>query len=266
MRRMRFAARGAALALLATLCVATVGSAVTLDAQSYFTFGVGQLEADIQTLSAAAATQDYAVLSFTGNSVSVLHAPLAGPADVQSMMLSAERLLVLDGARFYLRSSGPTLTYAIRPVHGGLELVLSPKAPIDVVEALTAVIVELQDLGVGGMDVGLDGYRSVARNALKGPAEPQDLASKLDYALYGLMVSEDWFSYAHGKGIALLGLHLEVVVEKLPNAEIPSDFRSAVSSETADLASLVVAVDQLAPLARSAGVGYVRLPYVPVAP
>jgi hypothetical protein len=116
------------------------------------------------------------------------------------------------------------------------------------------------------MDVDLDGYRTFARNALKGPAAPQDLAAKLDYVLYGLGIAEDWFAYASQKGLALLGLHIEVVVEKIPGGTLPATFSADILAETSTVASLVVPVDQLASLARSTGVGYVRLPYVPVAP
>jgi hypothetical protein len=185
---------------------------------------------------------------------------------IGQILLSADRLLVLDGDRFYLRSSSATLSYAIRPSGAGLELVVSPKASIDLVDALTPIFVELQDVGIEGIDVDLTDYRTVVRNPFKGPAEPQDLAAKLDYALYGLVVAEDWFTYASQKGLALLGLRIEVVVEKIPGASLPANFASLVISETADLASLILPVDEVASLARSAGVGYVRLPYVPVAP
>ncbi len=266
MRRMRFAVRGAMLALLAALCVAPAGGAVSLDAQSYYCFDIGGIALSIQTLSTAAAEKDFAVLAYSGNSVSVVRGPSSGSDNVQDILLSAERLLVIDGDRFYLRATNAEVTYAVRPASGGLELVLSPASSVDLVEALTSVMVELQDLGIVGMDLDLDGYRSVARNPFKGPAEPQDLIAKLDYALYGLTVAEDWFAYARQKGIALLGLRLEVVLEKIPGETLPVAFRALVTSESEGLASLVVPVDQLVPLARSAGVGYVRLPYVPVAP
>jgi len=263
---MRFMGKGVALALIAALGMSIASSAVTLDSQSYYSFNIGALAVSVQTLSAAAATMDFAVLAYSDNSVSILHTPSTGLDNVQDMLLHAERLLVVDGDRFYLRATNPMLTYAIRAVDGGLELVASPRSSVDLVDALTSILVELQDLGIAGIDIDLDGYRSVARNPWKGPAEPQDLAVKLDYALYGLTVSEDWFAYAHEKGIALLGLRLEVVVEKIPNETLPTGFRTSITSETTALASLVVPVDQLVPLARSAGVGFVRLPYVPVAP
>jgi hypothetical protein len=266
MRRMRFAAKGAAVALVAALSIAAAGDAVTLDMQSYYAFSVGALAVDSETLSTAAAANGYAVLAFSGNTVTVIRGTDSPTDTVGSMLLSADRLLVLDGDRFCLRADGVAMSYALRPADGGLELIVSPKTSIELIEALMAVLMELQDIGIGGMDVDLGSYRTIVRNPFKGPAEPQDLSATLDYALYGLVVAEDWFAYAAQKGIALLGLRLEVVVEKIPGASLPAAFATSAVSETERLASLVVPVDQLTVLARSAGVGYVRLPYVPAVP
>ncbi len=266
MRRMRFVVKVVSLALLAAVGIAASGGAVTLDPQSYYCFAVSDFAIGVQTLSAAAAAAGFVVLTYSDNSVSVVSGAGSPTENVSQMLLSADRLLVLDGDRFYLRVAESTLTYAIRPASAGLELVVSPKASIDLSDALTTILVELQDLGVGGIDIALDGVRTVTRNPLKGPAEPQDLAAKLDYALYGLVVAEDWFAYASEKGLALLGLHIEVVAEKTPDGAIAQEFRGNVISESTGLADLIVPVDQLVALARSSGVGYVRLPYVPVAP
>jgi hypothetical protein len=266
MRRTHLMVKGAVLALVATLAVAAAGGAVTLDPQTYYCFSVGNLAVGIQTLSVAAAEGGFDVLAYSDNTVSVLHGTQTASGNVQQILLSSAHLLVVDGDRFYLRVNGATISYAIRPANSGLELIVSPKAEIDLVEALTSVLVELQDVGIVGMDLDLDGYRAVTRNALKGPAAPPDLAAKLDYVLYELGIAEDWFTYASQKGLALLGLHIEVVVEKVPGGTLPAAFSADVLSQTSTVASLVVPVDQLASLARSIGVGYVRLPYVPVAP
>ena len=265
-RRMHLMVKGAILALVAALAVAAAGGAVTLDPQMYYCFSVGNLAVGIQTLSVAAADGGFDVLAYSDNTVSVLHGTQTASGNVQQVLLSSDRLLVVDGDRFYLRVNGATLSYAIRPASLGLELIISPKGSIDLFEALTSVLVELQDVGIAGMDVDVDAYRTFTRNALKGPAAPQDLAAKLDYALYGLGVAEDWFAYASQKGLALLGLHIEVVVEKIPGGTLPATFSADMISETSTVASLVVPVDQLVSLARSTGVGYVRLPYVPVVP
>jgi len=266
MRRMRFVVKALTLALLAAAGIAASGGAVTLDPQSYYSFAVSDLAMGVQTLSAAAVAAGYTVLAYSDNSVSVVGGDASATDNVSQMLLSAKRLLVIDGDRYYLRVMESNFTYAIRPASSGLELIVSPKEALDLSDALVTILGQLQDLGVGTVDIDLDGVRTVVRNPLKGPAEPQELAAKLDYSLYGLVAAEDWFSYASATGLALLGLHVEVIVEKTPDGAIAQEFRSNVISETTSLADLVVPVDQLVPLARSSGVGYVRLPYVPVAP
>ncbi len=266
MRRMHLMVKGTALALVAALGVAAAGGAITLDSQAYYGFSVSNLAASVQTLSAVAADRGLDVLAYSGDTVSVLHGAQTGSANIQQVLLSSSRLLVVDGDRFYLRVLGPSLSYALRPAASGPELIVSPREPIDLFEALTQILGELQDAGIEEMDVDLDGYRTIVRNPLKGPAAPHDVAAKLDYALYGLVASEDWFVHAHQNGLALLGLRIEVVVEKTPGGALPAAFQADVVSETSQLASLVVPVDRLVSLALSAGVGYVRLPYVPVVP
>ncbi len=265
MRGMRFVTKAAALALLAALGIAVAGDAVALDPQTYYSFAVSDLAVGTQTLSAAAVANGFVVLAYSGNTVSVLHGTGSDSDTIPQMLLTADRLLVVDGDRFYLRVTRPELRFALRPCDASLELVVSPATSIDLGDALSIVLADLADLGVGTINIDVDGVRSVVRDALKGPAEPQDLSPRLDYALYGLVVAEDWFAYASEKGIALLGLQVEVVVEKTPGASLAADFRSAILSESSDLVDLVLPIDQLVTLARSSGVGYVRLPYVPVA-
>ncbi len=266
MRRTRFAAKGVAATLVATLAVAVAAGAVTLDPEHYYCFPIGASAIPVQTLSAAAAERDFTVLNTSDNTVSILHGIQTPSDNVQGMLDSASRLLVLDSDHFYLRSAGHLVTYAIRPAAAGYELVVSPATSVDLEEALTSVLMDVQDLGVLRMDIDLDSGRSFARNALKGPAEPLDLAGKLDYVLYGLTVSEDWFVYAHAKGLALLGLDIEVVAEKLPGETSPAAFSAYVVSESSQAAELILPIEQLVALAQSNAVGYVRLPYVPVAP
>jgi hypothetical protein len=64
----------------------------------------------------------------------------------------------------------------------------------------------------------------------------------------------------------LLGLEIEVVVEKVAGGVLPSPFSNLVASETDQLASLIVPIDEIQALAGLASVSYVRLPYRPVAP
>ncbi|MDD5264734.1 MAG: hypothetical protein PHU43_07835, partial [Candidatus Bipolaricaulis sp.] len=88
----------------------------------------------------------------------------------------------------------------------------------------------------------------------------------LDSVLYDLVVAEDWFAYASAKGIALVGLSIEVVAEKVAGAAFPEGFMPYVVSETERLTKLVLPIDRLVALAKESTIGYVRMPLSPVAP
>ena len=88
----------------------------------------------------------------------------------------------------------------------------------------------------------------------------------LESTLYGLTVAEDWGAYARVKGITLVGLRADVVVEKLPGQVLPEEFRAFLVTETEQLAKLLLPVDLMVALAKSSAVGYVRLPYQPAIP
>ena len=68
------------------------------------------------------------------------------------------------------------------------------------------------------------------------------------------------------KGLALLGLDIEVVAEKLPGGTLSAALAAYVASESRRVAELILPIEQLMALAQSNAVGVVRLPYVPVAP
>jgi hypothetical protein len=68
------------------------------------------------------------------------------------------------------------------------------------------------------------------------------------------------------KGLALPGLDIEVVAEKLPGETSPAAFSAYVVSESRQVAELILPIEQRMALAQSNAVGVVRLPYVPVAP
>jgi hypothetical protein len=68
------------------------------------------------------------------------------------------------------------------------------------------------------------------------------------------------------KGLALLGLDIEVVAETLPGGMLSAALAAYVVSESSQAAELILPIEQLMALAQSNAVGVVRLPYVPVAP
>ncbi|MEW5825788.1 MAG: hypothetical protein AB1778_03070, partial [Candidatus Bipolaricaulota bacterium] len=196
MRGRRTVIRFAGVATLAVLALASAAPGVlALDPNEYSIYPLGALVVDVNALRSAASDNGFVVLD-------VPERPQT--ASGQSLdVLGADRLLVTSGARFYLRVAHAGMTYALRPSAAGSELVVVVAAALEEMEALGSVLLEMQELGIVGMDVDLGGRQTFARHALKGPAVPAGVA--LDSALYGLVVSEDWFAYAAAKSIALHG-------------------------------------------------------------
>jgi hypothetical protein len=253
------------LAALAIGGFAVVGwaSPGLLEPTQYYLFPVGQIGINVQSLSETAKAEGFAVITFNGNTAiaTVGNDSAVDPVDV---LLTRDQYFVIDGDHFYLHSAAGQFSYSIRPAGDGHELVLSPTVELSEVDALTTLISDLQALGIQGMDIDLASVQSFPADSLKGPAVPSGLA--LDSDLYDLTVAEDWFAYAASKGMDLLGLEIEVVVEKVAGGVLPSPFSNLVASETDQLASLIVPIDEIQALAGLASVSYVRLPYRPVAP
>jgi len=68
------------------------------------------------------------------------------------------------------------------------------------------------------------------------------------------------------KGLALFGLDVGVVAEKLPEGTTSAALAAYVVSESRQGAELILPIEQRMALAQSNAVGVVRLPYVLVAP
>ncbi len=250
------------LSLIACFGLAAFGSSEMLDPAQYYIFPMGDVVVEVQSLSQAAQAAEYAVITYSGNTIVALQGTSPATENIESLLASPS-LLVLDGQRFYLHAEGPMLAYTMRPAAGGIELVVSPSEEIGTVDALTSILVELEGLGIQSSDIDLS-CMAFPKESLKGPAVPEGVA--LDSVLYGLVVAEDWFQYASMKGLTLLGLSIEIVAEKIPGGTLPEAFASYVDSETEQLARLILPIDQLVPLAKLESIGYVRLPYRPVAP
>jgi hypothetical protein len=263
--RRRVGALKWAAACVAVVCaaVAVAGSPTVLSPSLYYLFPAEGVRADVQTLSQAVQSAGYVVITFSGNTATASRGPVPAEGGVTTL-LSEDHVLVLDGDRFVLRSKLAGISYSLRPEANGMELVVSTAQETPVFEALAAIFGELQSLGILGINIDLEATQSFSATSLKGPATPTGVA--LDSALYDLVVAEDWFSYASAKGIALLGLQIEVVVERAAGAALPEAFLPYVISETDRLTKLVLPMDQLVPLAKEGAIGYVRLPLSPVAP
>lgn len=253
----------AAVGLVVVLAVGVGAMPDILLPSQYYLFPVEGLEAGVQTVSEAVQTAGYVVIRFSGNSATALRGFVAAEGDVAAL-LREDHVLVVDGDRFVLRSKLPGITYSLRPAGNGTELVVSTSEETPVFEALAAIFGELQSLGILGMDIDLEAVQSFSAASLKGPATPAGVA--LDSVLYDLVVAEDWFAYASAKGIALVGLSIEVVAEKVAGAAFPEGFMPYVVSETERLTKLVLPIDRLVALAKESTIGYVRMPLSPVAP
>ena len=151
----------------------------------------------------------------------------------------------------------------VRPAADGYELMISPSEDVAIADTLTSLLMSLQEIGVLGNSVDLE-YAAFAKSDLKGPAPPA--GASIDSVLYQLVVAEDWFAFAAANSLALTGLRVDVVAEKLPDGVLPEAFAAYVYEETDQLAKLLVPIDMLVTLASAEAVGYVRPPYQPAAP
>ncbi|MDD4903801.1 MAG: hypothetical protein PHV11_09405 [Candidatus Bipolaricaulis sp.] len=253
----------AACIVVAGSALVAVGSPSVLSPALYYLFPAEGIEVDVQTLSETACAAGYVVITFSGDTVNAVRGAEPAQGDIDAL-LAEDHVLVLDGDRFLLHSQISGVSYSLRPAAGAMELVVSAAEETPTLDALAAIIADLQAMGIPAMNIDLASSQSFSATSLKGPAVPTGIA--LDPALYDLVVAADWFAYAASKGIRLSGLRIEVVMEKVAGGAVPAAFVPFVISETDRLAKLILPVDQLVALAKDGAVGYVRLPLQPVAP
>jgi len=260
-RRIHVLRLSAGILLMTAAVVVAFGQGTSFSAANYYIFPLQETAADLEALSLAVQADGFSVVRYEDNSAIAYEDGLISSMPV-SEVLGASRLLVLDGARFLLRVSETDYTYALRPSSLGYELVFSPNGDLGL-DALVDVLFELQSLGVIGSDVDF-GYTSFVRDALKGPAPSAEM--RIDSDLYGLMVAEDWFTFAASKGMTLIGLRVEVVAEIAEETLIPVEYYAYVTRESGSLVELLLPIEKLGALASSADVVLVRQAYQPVAP
>ena len=238
------------------------GEALSFSPSNYYVFPLGGGLVDTESLSLTAQTEGYAVVRYDGSSVVAYTGDQLStqPVDV---ILASDRLLVVDGTRSLLRVSGESFTYAVRPSSVGLELVFSPYEE-QTLDGVFSVLVALEQLGIIGTEADVGFFDTFEKDTLKGPPTPA--GARIESDLFGLTVAEDWHAFAAAKGLSLVGLRVEVVVELLPGNSIPAEYAGFVASESESLARLLLPIDQLVRLATSEGIGLVRQAYQPVAP
>ena len=232
---------------------------------NYYLVPLGEIDTYIQTLTQTALDQGLSVVVYDGNSAAVYEDGVSSDLSPEAAYENLE-LLVVDASRFYLRLATQSASYAVRPAEAGYEIVVSPSEELDMAAALASIFMDLQELGVLGIDVSLDLSQivSFARSDLKGPPPPAGVG--IESTLYSLVIAEDWFTVAATQGLTLTGLRVAVIAERLPGAALEETFRAFIDNETEQLTSLSLPIDLLLPLAQSLGVGYVRPPYRPAVP
>jgi hypothetical protein len=181
--------------------------------------------------------------------------------ETEETLLGASSLLYVDGEFVLVRVTGPDLDYVVRPGELGYDLLLIPHHDLALGQSLPPVLTELQRLGVLGAGLNL-AFTPFPQAPEKTPPAPQ--GARLDSLLYGLVLSDDWFSYSTKTGLARVGLRVEVVAEKVAGATLPEAYRTYVTEETEQLAKLLLPIHLLVGLASTEGVSYVRPPYQPV--
>lgn len=226
----------------------------------YYVSPLGEPAIPLVTLTQRAQSSGYTTILRHGNDV-VAFWGTQTTDQTEGVLLGASCILYVDGEFILVRVTGPDLDYVVRPGATGYELLLIPHRDLGLGEQLVPVMSELQRLGILGGSVNL-AFTPFPQSPEKTPPPPQGV--RLDSLLYGLTLSDDWFSYASRSGLARVGLRVEVVVEKLPGAAIPETYKPYVTEETEQLAKLLVPIHLLVDLARSPSVSYVRPPYQPV--
>ncbi|HDS28888.1 MAG TPA: hypothetical protein ENN96_00220 [Candidatus Acetothermia bacterium] len=253
------------LAMLVLATSATIfaqGVPSVFSSSEYHILSLGQISPDVSSVTQAAQSAGYTLLMYEGDAVSVDRGPLDSSVPL-STILEDPRVLIVDTGRVHLTCRGAVYRYTVRPTDSGYELVLSPSADLPVLDTLTEILLELQSLGVVGSEVNLQ-FSSFSKDALKGPAPPDDLF--IDSALYQLTVAEDWFRFAADAGLTQVGLRVSVVAEILPGESLDASFTTFVEQAGDRLVRLLLPIDRLLALARSTAVGYVRTPRQPFVP
>ncbi|MBN1859367.1 hypothetical protein JW848_09205 [Candidatus Bipolaricaulota bacterium] len=243
---------------LAAACVPTV-----FVPEEYYVIPVGEIEIATSTSIESAKGLGYAILIAEADGLSAWRGDVETD-DEEAVLLQEPRLLYVDGNSLLVSVQTTSYGFALRPSENGYELVVTPDETIDVGNALVEILVALSEIGVAPGSISLDGAKTFSANDLKGPPTPEGVA--LESSLYRLTISPDWFAAATTAAIERIGLRVSVIAEKVAGAPIPEPYRVFVAEETDQLVKLSLPIQDLVPLARSASITYVRLPYQPVVP
>lgn len=226
---------------------------------SYYVISIGAVGAGTSELIQTGRDNGFVVIVQTASGVSAYRGSEAS-SEAESDLIDASSLLYVDGDRFLLHMSKPSFNYEVRPSATGYLIVLVPHQDLTADDLVNQILIPLQQMGIVGEEVDME-YKTFVLNPDKTPPPPAGVA--IDSNLYDLATAPDWFAAANDKGINRTGLRVEIVAEKVPGGSVPETFQPYVVSETDTLAKLLLPIEDLVSLARSASIGYVRPPYQP---
>jgi hypothetical protein len=226
----------------------------------YYRIPMGTVALDIPTLIDAAQASGYAVFVRSAEESQGYRGDTEVEAD-EAELLAERPLLYVDRGLALVALTGTDYDLTLRPAADGYELILSPHRPIPVGTTFGSALTQLFALGIVGSSVGVEGPDAFEKTPMKGPRPPEGVP--LDSELYGLVVAEDWFDYASSRQLIRVGLRVEVIAEKLPDAIIPADFQGFLVEETEQLARFLVPIHELVDLASSGAFRLVRTAYEP---
>ncbi len=228
----------------------------------YYILSLGALSFDLSGVIQSASAAGTTILQFDAGAISVDRGSRDSDVPLETV-LGDPSVLVVDAGRVLFTRTNDMYRFTVRPSTCGYELVLDPTVDSDLHETLAEVLGTLQQLGLVGAEVSLQ-FSSFAKAELKGPQPPTDLS--IESTLYALTVAADWFSFTASQGLTQVGLRVTVVAEKTSGEPLDSQFRPYIEQETDSLVRLLLPIDQLLALARSASVEYVRTPRQPFVP
>lgn len=243
---------------LAAGCVSTL-----LVPEEYYVIPVGEIDISVATSVESARNLDYTVLIQEVDGLAAWRGSTLTDEE-EAVLLQQSSVIYVDGGSVLVQVQTASYGFVLRPAEEGYELVVTPSETIDAGSALVEILLSLSRIGITPGSISLDPARSFSQSDLKGPPTPEGVA--LESSLYHLVISADWFAAATTGGVQRIGLRVSVVAEKSAGNLIPEMYREFIVEETDRLVELLLPIHMLVPLARSASVTYVRLPYQPVVP
>ncbi len=229
----------------------------------YYVIPVGETEISTAASIESAKRLDYAIVIQASEGPSTWRGSTRTEEE-ESLLLQEPALLYVDGENLLVRVQTASYGFVLRPSEGGYELVVTPAEEVNAGSTLVEILLALSEIGIAPGSISLDDAVQYSVTDLKGPPPPEGAA--LESSLYQLVIAADWFAAASTSGMQRTGLRVSVIAERLTGEEIPESYRVFVVEETDQLVELLLPIQHLVPLARSASVTYVRIPYQPVVP